>query len=322
MLSFLAMAALLLIAAAHGLAIWKGMGGYAGLTNGWPLWRDDHPLYYHSALVTRSFLEDSLTTAGYDPAFMAGYAKSVVFPASSTLPEVVVSAFGERRPELAYKLYVLVSAAAYPWLIAAASYGFGARGWSAVTAALLSLVYLWTDWPINYVTFGMLPYFLGIPLALVATASFAGFLERRSLAHWLGATALASLAFLVHLTTAMVIAPAALVAYVAAVRGRDPSAAWTRRGHLAVSLMPAVVLALNAFWWLPGVFLASTKGDSSFAFSHSGENLAERLAQIFWSEPPIQAILLAGGRPGLLLLTRRPPTPGWALSGFCGAGMA
>ena len=25
----------------------------AGLTNGWPLWRDDHPLYYHSALVTR-----------------------------------------------------------------------------------------------------------------------------------------------------------------------------------------------------------------------------------------------------------------------------
>ncbi len=48
---------------------------------------------------------------------MAGYAKSVVFPASSTLPELVVAAFGGTRPELAYKLYVLVSAAAYPWLI-------------------------------------------------------------------------------------------------------------------------------------------------------------------------------------------------------------
>ena len=70
------------------------MGGYAGLTNGWPLWRDDHPLYFHSALVTRAFLKDSWTTAGYDPSFMAGYAKSVVFPASSTLPELVVAAFG------------------------------------------------------------------------------------------------------------------------------------------------------------------------------------------------------------------------------------
>ena len=51
---------------------------------------------------------------------MAGYAKSVVFPASSTLPELVVAAFGGKRPELAYKLYVLLSAAAYPWLIAIA----------------------------------------------------------------------------------------------------------------------------------------------------------------------------------------------------------
>ncbi len=67
-----------------------GNGGGAGLTNGWPLWRDDHPLYYHSALVTRSFLRSSWTTAGYDPRFMAGYAKSVVFPSSSTLPELAV----------------------------------------------------------------------------------------------------------------------------------------------------------------------------------------------------------------------------------------
>ena len=97
-----------------------GWAGERGLTNGWPLWRDDHPLYYHSALVTRSFLKTSWTTAGYDPSFMAGYAKSVVFPASSTLPELVVAAFGGERPEFAYKIYVLVSAAAVPWLIALA----------------------------------------------------------------------------------------------------------------------------------------------------------------------------------------------------------
>src|SRR5690242_11253148 len=83
----------------HGWAIWTAMEGWQGLTNGWPLWRDDHPLYYHSALVTRAFLARSWTTAGYDPSFMAGYAKSVVFPASSTLPELVVFAFGGSRPE-------------------------------------------------------------------------------------------------------------------------------------------------------------------------------------------------------------------------------
>ena len=61
--------------------------------------------------------------------------------------------------------------------------------------------------------------------------------------------------------------------------------------------MPAVVLAVNAFWWLPGIFLASTKGDSSFAFSHSNENVVERLLHIFWTEAPIQAILWPRGCP-------------------------
>jgi hypothetical protein len=85
----------------HGIAIWSGLTGWEGLTNGWPMWRDDHPLYYYSALVTRSFLKSSWTTAGYDPSFMAGYPKSVVFPSSSTLPELAIFAFGGDRPELA-----------------------------------------------------------------------------------------------------------------------------------------------------------------------------------------------------------------------------
>src|SRR3954471_5823682 len=92
--------AISILAVLHGLAIWWGLGGLDGLTNGWPLWRDDHPLYYHSALVTRAFLGQSGTTAGYDPSFMAGYPKSVIFPASSTLPELIVWAFGGDNPAL------------------------------------------------------------------------------------------------------------------------------------------------------------------------------------------------------------------------------
>ena len=126
--------------------------------------------------MTRSFLKSSWTTAGYDPSFMAGYAKSVVFPSSSTLPELAVAAFGGEHPEFAYKIYVLVSAAAVPWLIALACllWRIPARG--AAIAVLLDLLYVWTDFPINYVFWGMLPYFLAIPMALAATGAFGRFL--------------------------------------------------------------------------------------------------------------------------------------------------
>ncbi len=100
------------------------MEGRVGIfDNPWPLWRNDHPLYYHSALVTRDFLKNSYTTAGYDPWFMSGYAKSVIFPASSTLPEVVLFLDNGRSPALAYKLYVLISVASLPyWILLAGCY--------------------------------------------------------------------------------------------------------------------------------------------------------------------------------------------------------
>ena len=131
--------------------------------------------------MTRHFLEASGTTAGYDPSFMAGYAKSVIFPASSTLPELVIALFGGSRPELAYKLYVLVSAALIPWLVALACCLWRARvddrhGRGPV------LLYVWTDFPINYAAFGMLPYLLAIPLGLVATGAFCRYLDRGGLA--------------------------------------------------------------------------------------------------------------------------------------------
>ncbi len=311
------------------------------MTNGWPLWRDDHPLYFHSALVTRAFLRDSYTTAGYDPSFMSGYAKSVVFPASSTLPELVIAWFGGSHPEFAYKVYVFLSAAAVPWLIALTCFFWRIRGWSAVIAVSLVLLYVWTDFPINYVTFGMLPYFLGIPVGLVATAIFTRYLMLGGLVNWLLAASLMSLAVLVHLTTAMVVAPAALLAYLVGWMETDamvPDARlesaftfsdaeprsdrrWTWTRHLGVWLIPLFVLATNAFWWLPGVGLSSTKGPSDFAFYHT-EGVITRLTQIIGgSEAPIQTLLLAAGLPGLAWMIRRHRSGGVALLGFCGAGL-
>ena len=338
---WIAIALIVVLCSLHGLAIWRGLGGRAGLTNGWPLWRDDHPLYYHTALVTRSFLKSSWTTAGYDPSFMAGYAKSVVFPSSSTLPELVIAAFGRDHPEFAYKIYVLISAAAVPWLIALACMMWRIPAAGASIAVLIDLLYIWTDFPINYVTFGMLPYFLAVPVGLAATGAFARFLARGGPIQWIVTAVLMSLAFLFHLTTALVIAPAAAAAYAAAILGRrtqdetrldrrgerasaqpgdGPERKLTLASHLAVWILPIVVLAVNAFWWLPGVWLASTKGASDFAFAHP-EGVTRRLWQIIATEAPIQAVLLAAGLPGLVLIYRRGSAQGVALIVFCAAGV-
>jgi hypothetical protein len=341
---WIAQALIVALCSLHGLAIWCGLGGRAGLNNGWPLWRDDHPLYYHSALVTRSFLKSSWTTAGYDPSFMAGYAKSVVFPASSTLPELVVATFGGDRPELAYKLYVLVSAAAVPWLIAFACslWRIPIRG--IAIAVLLDLLYIWTDFPINYVFWGMVPYFLAIPVAMAATAAFGRFLADRGALGWLMSASLMSAAFLIHFTTAMIVIPAAALAYLAETartskrvatrsprtRGPGPTADVARLQrdmslwfHISIWIIPIFVLAVNAFWWLPGIWLASTKGESGFTFNHP-EGVVSRLLEIVNSagvESPVQTILLAAGLPGLFLLFRRSPTEGLALAAFCAAGL-
>ncbi len=315
---------------AHGLAIWWGLGGRDGLTNGWPLWRDDHPLYYHSALVTRAFLRQSGTTAGYDPYFMAGYPKSVVFPASSTLPEIVVWAFGGDHPELVYKIYVLISAALLPWLVALAAFAWGSRARGAAIAVLLFLVYVWTDFPINYAAFGMLPYLLAIPLGLLATGVFTAFLNHGGFICWSASAILMSLAVMVHLTAAMIVAPAAVMAYLAALATSKVGTGGDRPGertrglpvlrHAGVWLLPVVVLATNAFWWLPGVWLASTKGPSDFAFAHSSEGVLRRLLQIILAEAEVQSLLIATGLPGLMLLTRQNRIRGAALGGFCLAG--
>ena len=339
----LAFGALTVLGIAHGLAIWRGMGGLEGLTNGWPLWRDDHPLYYHSALVTRAFFHQSGTTAGYDPAFMAGYAKSVVFPASSTLPELVVWALGGNRPELAYKLYVLVTAVALPWLVALAAAAWRLRVRGAALAVLLFLLYLWIDFPINYAAFGMLPYLLAIPLGLLATGLFGGYLIRGGILRWLLTTSLMSLAVMVHLTAAMVVVPAAAFAYLAALTAKDAESSgalvldagrpdnsagegrvigrrFSASRHIGVWLIPLFVLVSNAFWWLPGLWLASTKGASDFAFAHSSEGVFRRLLQIVTVEAEVQSILLALGLPGLVLLSRQSRVGGWPLPGSASPG--
>lgn len=295
----------------HTTLIFLGMEGISGILGPNPIARDDHPLYFHSARVTSEFLGRSATTAGYDPSFMSGYAKSVVYPTSSTLPEVAIALFGENNPIVAYKIYVLIFASILPWLIALAAAIAGAGAFGSLVSVCLFLVYLWTDFPINYAAFGMIPYLASIPVAAIAIACVSRFLRRGSIRWWIVAAIACSFTLLTHATTAMIVVPATGLVYIKelltqrfASRSSIGGAA-SRFGvsrHAGFWGLAAVAVAVNAFWWYPGLLLSETKGPSDFAFFHP-EPVIGRLIKIAGSEPTIEIVLWAIGLKTFLYFT-------------------
>jgi hypothetical protein len=315
----LAWAVVIAAGLAHGYAVWLGLGGRAGIVSPHPIARHDHSLYFHSALVTRAFLRQSGTTAGYDPTFMAGYAKSIIFPASSTLVELVFALTAGLPPAPTYKVYVLVGTAALPWLVALAGALWRLPAGSVGWAVVLSLVYVWGDFPINYAEFGMVPYLLAIPLGLMTLALVTNYLERGGGLRWLGMAAAMSFLVLVHFTSALTVAPAVAAGYAAHVwQARRAGCAMARVRHLGIWSVPLIVLAVNAFWWWPGVRLAATKGPSDFAFAHP-EPVLKRLGEIVVNSPRVEFVLVAGGILGLIAIRRRTVLAA-ALGGFLLAG--
>lgn len=297
----------------HSIVIYQSLGGWLGLTSPSPILKDDHPLYLHSAVVTKSFLSQTGTTAGYDPTFMGGYSKSAVFPASSTLPELVVAATAPiASAETSYKFYILISAILAPMIVAWAAAGLCHSSAVGFGSGIVWLIYLWTDFPIQFIGFGMVPYFLSIPSALATLRVCCNWLESGRLSPWIGMTALLSITILIHFTALMVLGPAAFAAW-AFSRNR------LKFGLAGLSAFIFAALA-NAFWWWPGVVLAATKGESGFAFSHSQEGVFARLVKITWSESPIEVFLWLGLLAGLPILLKSLRIQTAALAGFALGG--
>ena len=294
------------LAVLHGLAIWWGLGGREGLTNGWPLWRDDHPLYYHSALVTRAFLGPVGDHGRLRPQLHGGIRQERRLPRlvdapragrlglrAATTPRWPTSSTSWSRPR--------PSPGSSP-----RRGGPGGSGRSGrPRGVFLYLLYVWTDFPINYAALRDAPLPPGDPAGPAGDgASSRATWSEGGLAWWLVSAGLMSLCVLVHLTAAMVVAPAAALAYVAAclvgpdrsrpgggvtgrTRARSATAAVSR--HLGVWLIPIVVLAANAFWWLPGIWLASTKGRERLRVQPLAESVVARLVQIVTTEAPVQS---------------------------------
>ena len=315
---------IVVLCALHAWAVWLGLGGWEALRNGWPIPWHDHALFFHYAMIAGDFLKDSGTNAGYDPTFMSGYARSIVFPSSANVSDLSVWPAGLLgiSPTAGYKLYVWLGTSSAPWFLVLAGRAWNLKS-SAIAAAIgLYFIYLWTDWPINYVFYGMVGYFSSIPLALAATAWIGRFLDRGGFGLWLLASVLTSLAWLVHITTAQTIAPAAFLAYLVGWRFAKKSATpWKIARHLGFWTIPVVVLALNVFWWLPGIFLAEPAGASDVAFFHH-EPVWERLARIFSAEPTIEAVLWGLGLFGFAATGKKDRATTAGVIGFAAGGFA
>ncbi len=306
------------LCALHAVVIGIAMGGWEEMTRDWPPLQADHGIHFHQGVVTRQFLRSTWTTAGYDPSFMSGYPMSIVSDLSSTLSDLVMLATGD-RPALGYKLHVFGCSVLPPFLMALAAIAWRARPVAVLVVVILFEEFFWIDaWV--YANIGMMNYLLSVPLGLLAVAALASYCERGGHGRWLRALAMCSAVFLVHLTSPMVVGPAGLLAYAAAViRPKEPGRAFPVSRHVGFWLLGPLILAVNAFWLLPGYLLAETKGESLFAFAHD-EGVGRRLFEIVWSGATVKLILLGLAPIGLMTIARRRFVAAAALGGFLLAG--
>ncbi len=312
----------LVLLGVHTTAMWLGMGGWSDLTGEWPLIRADHGLHYVHGIASREFLRTTGFTAGYDPSYMAGFAMSIISGTSSTLQNGVMLLFGGTHPAQSYKWTVFGCSVLAPVLMGWAAFLFGGTPRAMAWTVLFYLIYFWTDFAKFYLGLGMVSYLLVVPLALVALATLVGYLEQGGWKRWVGAAVACSSVLFVHLTSPLVLGPAGLLAYgyclLRSVRGREPLP-WLRQGGFFA--LAVVILAVNAFWWLPGYWLRSTVGETELAFAHAESTLG-RVAGIAWSESLIQPVLIAFGLMGLRIMAITRPVAAVGLLGLVAAGFA
>jgi len=309
---------------AHALLCLACQGGWAGIRSPWPTPWHDHPMHIHNAWVSRAFFQQSGTTAGYDPYFMAGYAKSIVSDPSGTMIETLLALVPKEQFPFGYKLLLLVVMAGVPILVGGAILGAGGRSRSVAAGVLLFLAYLWTDFPLEYAGFGMFAFFLVVPLAALVVVVAAAYSSRGGLGRWLLTALVSSLLMFVHPLGLLTAGPAAVAAHLQATWAHwntERSILWSR--HLGALLIPVVMAAANAVWYAPALILVSTSASEGFGFYHP-EPVIARLGQIVgFADPiqgPIQVVLLAGGLVGLAALGARDRTLAVGLGAFMACG--
>ncbi len=258
-----------------------------------PFTVNDHPLHYYYSQITSDFFARRRAFWGYDPYFMAGYAKTMIFPSGCTMPEMVAIAFGRGSPT-AFRWWVASAMFAPPFLLAWAA-RIAAASWGAfVTAFCTSVAWVWCGWPISYVIWGMAPFVFGVTASVLAAVMLARWLDAPT---WTGLVAgglIAVVSTIAHPCSPVILAVMLAPAYVARVRDL------TWRRHCLAWLVAVIAVVAWSPWWLPALRLRDTFGSTETGFVNP--NITGRLIELAVAQFPEETALLVAALGALPLL--------------------
>jgi hypothetical protein len=255
----------------------------AGETRSLPFLQDDHPLHFYYSQLTLEFFTHRRAFWGYDPTFMAGSSKTIIFPTSSTLHELAAIVAGPSSA-IAYRVSVAAAIFLTPFFIAFAARGL-AGTWSAWTTAFwIGVVWVWCGWPATYVAWGMGGFIAACAISIWSAALLAGWFDSERIGALIRGALLAAVAIVIHPLSLIVLAASLVPAYLVRLRAMS----W--RSHVATWGAAAVVVLAWSPWWLPALALRESYGSSAIGFVN--ENVRGRMIELATAKFPEESALL------------------------------
>ena len=271
--------------ALHGWLCWRAYPP-GRPTDPIPFLQNDHTFhFYYAWLAARA---GTPNPSAYDPFFMAGYAKTLLFPTSSTYPELIGWLFPE-VVGLAYRLYVLFAA----WLTAgvlAAAAGVLGSGRATAIAAIVGVGWFWGAFPVTYMDWGMTAFVVTTALSIFGAVCLVRVLERGArgqVGWWVLGTLVLCIAQVGHPSTAVTTGSILAGPLLASLR--------TNRWHR--TLLPlstaAIVLLVWSPWWWPTY---AARGElRSLGTGFINANFTGRMLEIVSARFPAESALLLAG---------------------------
>ncbi len=210
-----------------------------------PLYTDDYAMHFSQCLSARRFFSSAGRLWGYDPFFLAGYPSGTLVNADNKAWEVFFLALSFLGEGLAFKLYLMAFLLLYPLFPYAAARNFGLSWTTAVTAAILALLFFLLSMTIDLVSWGMLSYVFMCSFSVYVFSLFYRLLDQFTWKRYLLLALLASLLLMMH-----ILAPVHLFIPLLALYALSFKKVSLSR-HLGIACIIGVVLIINSFWLLP-----------------------------------------------------------------------
>lgn len=267
------------------------LGSWSDVTSDTPLLLGDYGHYFYYAHVGTRALREQGTLWGYDPYFMAGYPKTLVFPTSSVYYELAVALVPSEWAWPAFKLSVYLAAVAGLPLLYLTGWLFRLSPRAKCLGVFLGLFAWWGGQAQEFVIVGLACYWMSLVLAAVGL----GCLYRMTIQprwYWVLASALAASASAWSHPLGLVVLTLAAAPFYLMRVGRltvgQHAAWWSVAVLIAVAIAPLVLPALP--------FLSSTTATDVF---YVDSNVHARLWALIALDRPIQWLLLVVGALGL-----------------------